>query len=417
MHIEMIAIVDCNSFYASCERIYRPDLRNVPVVVLSNNDGCVIALTADAKAMGIVRGAAFFEVRGLIRAKGIKVFSSNYVLYHSISERIMSILAEFTPQIEVYSIDEAWLNMDGLADRVDLAKQMRATILQWVKMPVSIGIAPTKTLAKIANKIGKKRADGVCELAVPEYIDHVLDGYDIADIWGIGRALNRRLQGHGIYTAKQLRDAPTRWVRKLNSVGLERTVRELRGEPCIDFETAPLRATVMVSRMFGKKLYNKAEIKEALCKYCGHAALKLRKGGLVAKHMTIFIRTTSDDNFRGVSRSCKFDFDSGTDSTIFLSKMAGQMLDQIFKAGPRYMKAGIMLDGLTLKDQTQFSLFNDAETPKQDLVMSAIDKINTKFGNDKIGLLSAGINREWKMKQEYLSPRYTTRWADMPIVR
>lgn len=235
----MIAIVDCNTFYASCERIFRPDLRGKPIIVLSNNDGCVIALTAEAKAIGIKRGAPFFEIRDLIKAKQVKVFSSNFALYHSISERIMAILTDFTPQIEVYSIDEAWLNMDGLDNRLKLALEMRAYILQGVKMPVSIGIAPTKTLAKIANKKGKNLVSGVFELSNPAHIDRILDDYPIEDIWGIGRQLNKKLNSLGIFTAKQLRDADSKQMRKLYNVGLERTVRELRARHALTLKPRP----------------------------------------------------------------------------------------------------------------------------------------------------------------------------------
>ena len=236
--------------------------------------------------------------------------------------------------------------MNGLSDRYALACQIRKSVLDWVRMPVSIGIAPTKTLAKVANKIGKNKPSGVCELCPKEYTDYILSNFDISDIWGIGRQLSKKLNIHGIYTAKQLSEASDRWVRKLYNVGLERTVRELRGEPCIDFETAPTPKTIIVSRMFGKKLYNQSEIGEALAKYCGHAATKLRKNNLVAKNMTIFIQATEGYGKNGNNYSCRYNFDNGTDSTIFLSQMAHRMLGQIFRPTKKYLRAGIMLDQL-----------------------------------------------------------------------
>lgn len=412
----MIAIVDCNTFYASCERIFAPQLKTHPIVVLSNNDGCVIALTAEAKALGIKRGAPYFEIRGVIKVGGVKVFSSNYALYHSISQRIMAILAEFSPQIEVYSIDEAWLNMDGLANRMALATQIRAYILQGVKMPVSIGIAPTKTLAKIANKKGKALVGGVFEMSDPAHIERILSDYDIADIWGIGRQLNKKLNQHGIHTALQLRNVDSKLARKIYNVGLERTVRELRGEACIDFETAPLPRMIMVCRMFGHKLYNQADIGEALCKYAAEGAKKLRANGLVAKQMTIFTQMSGKhgEHIRGYST--RYQFPSATDSTIDFSQFALAGLKQIFRPG-KYMRAGIQLDMLTLKSATQFNLFGAAENPKHTAIMGLMDKLNAEYGTDTIGLAAAGIKRGWKMKQKMLSPRSTTRWEDMPKVR
>lgn len=412
----MIAIVDCNTFYASCERIFRPDLRGKPIIVLSNNDGCVIALTAEAKALGIKRGAPFFEIRDLIKTKRVNVFSSNFALYHSISERIMAILTDFTPQIEVYSIDEAWLNMDGLANRHALAVEMRQYILQGVKMPVSIGIAPTKTLAKIANKKGKNLVSGVFELSHPAHIDRILHDYPIADIWGIGRQLNKKLNRLGIFTALQLRDADSRHMRKLYNVGLERTVRELRGEACIDFETTPLPRMIMVCRMFGKKLYNQSDIGEALCKYAAEGAKKLRANGLVAKQMTIFTQMSGKHGERLRGYSTRYQFPSATDSTIDFSQFALAGLRQIFRSGG-YVRAGIQLDMLTLKSETQFNLFGSSENSKHTAIMGLIDTLNTEYGSDTIGLAAAGIKRGWKMKQEHLSHRATTCWAEMPKVR
>lgn len=331
---------------------------------------------------------------------------------------MMAIFSEYAPSIEVYSIDEAWLDMSGFDkpnQRYDLACELRSSVLQWIKMPVSIGIAPTKTLAKIANKLSKKMESGVFELVLQPHIDFVLSEFDIGDIWGIGRQLLKKINQHGIYNAKQLRDSDPKWVRTLYNLGLERTVRELRGESCIDFETAPLPRTVMVSRMFGKKIYNKHEIGEALCKYSDHAGRKLRKSNLVAKQMTIFISMATKQGERGIGYSTRIQFENSTDSTIYFNKFALAALNQIYRPGA-YVRAGVFLDHLTLKSETQFNLFSKAETPKHDTIMELMDTLNKRLGSDTIGLAATGINRNWKMKQELLSPYYMTRWNDLPIV-
>lgn len=409
----MLALVDCNSFYASCERIFRPDLINKPIVVLSNNDGCVIALTNEAKKLGISRGAAYFEVKDLIRVRNVALFSSNYTLYHAISERIMDILKTHTTEIEVYSIDEAWLNMDGLPDRHLFAKEIRQDVLLSVKMPVSIGIASTKTLAKIANKIGKKRASGVYELMHQDHIEHTLKQTNVGDIWGVGRQLNKKLQIYGIFTAYDLSNVSDKWVRKLYNVNLARTVRELRGEPCIGFETTPTPKSIVVSRSFGKKLYNENEICVALSNFCNQAAKKLRDNELVAKDFAISISTSANFNSNNKRFSCRYCFEDGTDSTILFHKMARRMLKQIFRSQYKYCRAGISLDNLTFKKNTQYNLFSEADKPKHDLIMSTMDLINDKFGKGKLGLLSSGINTEIQ-NRKFLSPNYLSEWDELP---
>lgn len=413
----MIALVDCNSFYASCERIFDHIVRNSPVVVLSNNDGCIVALTPEVKKLGIKRGQPYFQVKRMLKQHRVMVFSSNYTLYHSISQRIMSILSEYTHQMEEYSIDEAWLNFSKTPGRIDTAIKIRHHILQGVKIPVSIGIAPTKTLAKVANKLSKNSEFGVLELSQQEHIDAALVNLPVGDIWGVGIKLQHALSTRQIYTAAQLRALDLDEARCLRNVTLVRTIRELRGESCIELETIPTPKGIMVKRAFGYKVNNKHEIGEALCKYAAEAAIKLRSSQLVAKQMTIIIETATDD-FSIPSRiyNRRITFPYPTDSTIEFNKYALQTFEKIY-VKDKYRRAGIFLENLFPKSEMQVQMFGHAKTMTHETLMKVMDGTNLKFGKDVLRLASTGIDRHWLANSALLSQTWTTKWSHIPKVK
>lgn len=413
----MIAIVDCNSFYASCERIFDNNVRNSPVVVLSNNDGCIVALTVEVKKLGVKRGQPYFQVKRMLKQHDVMVFSSNYTLYHSISQRIMSVLSEYTHQMEEYSIDEAWLNFNGLSDRVNLALKIRHHILQGIKMPVSIGIAPTKTLAKVANKLSKSSVHGVLELSNQDHIDAALFNLPVGDIWGIRVKLQRALSARNIFTATQLRALDLEEAQRLRNVTLVRTIRELRGEKCIGFETVPVPKRIMVQRAFGYKVFSKHEIGEALCKYAAEAAIKLRSNNLVAKQMTVIIETATD-NFSIPSRiyNKRITFPYPTDSTIEFNKHALNTFENIY-VKDKYRRAGISLENLFPKSEMPVQMFGLAKSAAHESLMKVIDSTNSKIGKDTLRLASTGITRNWLAGSSFLSKKSTTKWPHIPKVK
>ena len=412
----MLALVDCNNFYASCERAFRPDLRGKPVVVLSNNDGCIIARSQEAKDLGYKMGDAFFKVKRRLQGDGVAVMSSQYALYGDMSHRVMSSLHEFTPRVDVYSIDEAFLDLSGFNDLPSYARQIKQSIEQWTGIPVSIGIAPTKTLAKVANRIAKKTPSlgGVLMLEPP----YPLDDVEAGDIWGIGRRISKRLSQMGIDTVGQLARSDPRHIRKTFSVVVERTVRELQGLSCIAFDEAPPHPqNIMVSRGFKGRVRSLQHLSEAVAFYASRAAEKARGKQVFASQLTIFIQTSPFSDGPRYANSAAVSFEVPVNDNARLVKAARYGLRQIFKPGFEYQKAGIMLTGLVYETARQSTLFSHDDDSRQNNLTATLDRINARFGRETVRLASSGFDRPWWMARERLSPCYTTRWRDIPLIR
>lgn len=418
----VFALVDCNNFYASCERLFRPELGGRPVVVLSNNDGCIIARSNEAKALGLPMGAPYFQNKATIDKHRVEVFSSNYALYGDLSHRVMSTLQQLEPEVEIYSIDEAFIRLP-LSRAFNLAghgRFLRKTIKRDVGIPVSIGIAPTKTLAKIANRIAKKNEglQGVFDLTACENPDSLLAGIEVGDIWGIGRRNAEKLNRQGIFTALDLKKSNDEWIREqLTVVGL-RTVMELRGIPCIPIDHQPTpRKSVVCSRSFRKPVFSLTDLEEAVSSYVSVAAEKLRAEGLKAMNLHVFVRTNRHRTNRPQhAATLMVGLAQPTSSTPALIRAARQGLKKIYKTGYGYQKAGVMLTELTGGGMVQQNLFQ-ALPRENGAVMEALDEINSRWGRNTVQYASAGIVKPWCMSQERKSPAYTTRWDQLPVVR
>ena len=419
-YTKKIALVDCNSFYVSCERLFNPKIRKKPVVVLSNNDGCIISRSNEAKALGIKMGEPYFKAKEIILKNNVQVFSSNYSLYGDLSRRVMRTLKRFNVDIEIYSIDEAFLDMTNFSDKEveEVGKEIRSTILQWTGIPTSIGIAQTKTLSKVANHIAKKKKTGVTSLIGLENIDPILEKVEINDVWGVGRQLTKFYNKNGIYNAKQLKNKSNTWIKKNSNVLGSRTAMELRGVPCIDLEKTPSkRKSCVVSRSFGKRVEKLQEMKEAVANYSLNASEKIRSESLNTKSITIFIRTSPfQSRFGYYSNSKTIDFPIATDNSIEIVKAAIEGLESIFKNGYRYQKAGIMLTGLSNSNEGE-NLFSSEKDKKIGNLMRSIDKTNYRYGRSTLSLASAGIQKRWNMKREYSSKIDTADFYSLPKIR
>lgn len=420
----MLALVDCNNFYASCERVFDPGLRNRPVVVLSNNDGCIVARSAEAKALGLKMGEPIFKVRELLERNKVAVFSSNYALYGDMSQRVMKTLQQFSPDVEIYSIDEAFLNLAGFRDLPVLANEIRQTVRQWTGIPVSVGIAPTKTLAKVANETAKKNAanSGVCILDTAETWQPLLAGFDVGDVWGIGSQYKKLLNRHGVNTALEFTRLPEAWLRKHMSVVGARTAGELAGQPCLELElnTDPKKG-ITVSRSFGKRLSELSELAEALSSYVERAGEKLRRENLVAKHMLVFMHTSpfakdaAKDPYYAPHLS--FTLPLHTNFTPELAHYALWALEKMYKPGYRYMKCGIMLTDLIPDGAQTQDLFERRDTARQSKLMAAVDDINQAMGRRTLFYASSGIQQKWSGAATRKSPSYTTDWESLIRVK
>tara|TARA_B100000674_G_C37926456_1_gene955870 strand:- start:24 stop:1286 length:1263 start_codon:yes stop_codon:yes gene_type:complete len=420
----MYALIDCNSFYASCERIFRPDLKNHPVVVLSNNDGCVIARSTEAKKMGLIMGQPWYQVKKNYLDNGGVVFSSNYELYADISNRVMNVLTELCPEIDIYSIDEAFLNLSSYKNNINLVQfafDCKNRIKDWVGIPVSIGIAPTRTLAKLANRVAKEdsRFDGAVILKDKQIIQHFLKSVEIEKIWGIGKRMSAKLNDLGIQNALQLSEINPRTMGLKFSVVLERTVRELRGQACI--ETNNLlepKKQIMVSRSFGRSIESKEILHEAVSFHAGRAAEKLRFEGQKCRTITVFIRSNPfNKKIRQIYSSDFVEIIHATSDSRIIIKTANKILEKIYRKGFEYSKAGILLSNFTEKLGYQMNLFDKSfDSKKADDLMRTVDYINIRdisnvfFGNQ-------GYRNTWKMKRQIKSKRYTTRIEEIPITR
>lgn len=419
---QVLALVDCNNFYASCERAFNPKLENRPVVVLSNNDSCVIARSNEAKALGFKMGDPFHLNRQKIRLHDVKVFSSNYALYGDMSRRVMNALAGYARDIEIYSIDEAFIDLQGFEHRglCEYAAAIRAGVKRWTGIPVSIGIGPTKTLAKIANRLAKKLPDtgGVFNLFEHDR-DAMLQKVEVGDIWGIGRQWAKWLKEQGISTALDLKRADPKAIRARMSVVGERIVAELNGISCLPLEMiAPPRKGITVSRSFGKTLTDREVVKQALLQFVGRAGEKLRRERLMAQRLTVFLMTSpfsETQPFYSNAITHKLAFP--TDYTPDLINAAVAILDKIFKPGLAYQKCGVMLVDLVPAARDCHDLFDGRDHERQARLMKAIDAINASHGSWTVYFGNLGGTRaQWSMRAGFLSPRYTTRWGEIPVV-
>ena len=406
-----IALIDCNSFYVSCERLFNPKIRKKPVVVLSNNDGCIISRSNEAKVLGIKMGEPYFKEKDIIVKNNVQVFSSNYSLYGDISRRVMRTLKRFNSDIEIYSIDEAFLDLSNFPDNEveNVGHEIRNIVLKWTGIPTSIGIAKTKTLSKVANHIAKKKQSGVTSFIGIENIDSILEKVEINDVWGVGKQLTKFYHKSGIYNAKQLKNVSNTWIKKSSNVLSSRTAMELRGIPCIDLEaTSSKRKSCVVSRSFGQRVENFQELKEAIASYSLNASEKIRSESLVTKSITVFIRTSPfQSRFGYYSNSKTIDFPIATNNSIEIVKAAISSLETIFKNGYRYQKAGVMLSRLSDSVDGK-NLFSSEKDKKINSLMKSIDNTNHRYGRSTLSLASAGVHKRWNTRRQHYSKIDTT---------
>ena len=414
-----VALIDCNSFYVSCERLFSPKINNKPVVVLSNNDGCVISRSTEAKRLGIKMGEPYFKVKELVRKNNVHIFSSNYALYGDLSRRVMKTLKSFSDKIEIYSIDEAFVDLSHVEDKEveNYGKEIRERILKWTGIPTSVGISNTKTLSKVANHIAKKNKTGVIYLK--ENIDEKLKEFHISDIWGVGKQLSKLYIKNGIDTAYKLKNISNTWVKKSTNVLGAKTVMELRGITCIDLETQEIkRKSCCVSRSFGKKVESLEKLQESVTTHCLNAAEKIRNDNQITKSITVFIRTSPFDKYRKYySNSITIDLPMATSNSLELVKMGIIGLKKIYKYGYFYQKAGIILSKLTESSENEFNLLAPIMENKSQTLMKAIDFTNAKYGRNSISIAQAGINNTWKMRREHYSKIDTASFGDLPTIK
>ena len=422
-----VALIDGNSFYCSCERVFDPKLASVPVIVLSNNDGCAIARTSEAKALGIRMGDPYFKIRDLCRARGVRVFSSNYTLYGDMSGRTNAVYRQFSPQVEIYSIDESFLNLSDVAPglRGELARDLRATVRAWTGIPTCVGIGPTKTLAKLANHIAKSVPvlDGVCDLTDPVAYAHWLCRIDVAEVWGIGRASLAKLQAMGVESVADLRDLDPRPVRKGLTVVGERIIYELRGAACLPLEMVPARRKgCAVTRSFSSRITERAVLEEAIAAHATRLGEKLRREGLGTNHVTVFYHTSEHDRgelMRSVSTTVQLPEHSS--DTLALIKAARHGVARTWRepdARPwRYSKAGIVTNDLVPLSHSPRALIGALDRERSGPLMAAIDACNARWGRGSVVPARAGLvsRRDWNTKFEMRTPRYTTRVNELPI--
>jgi DNA polymerase V len=413
-----IALIDVNNFYVSCERTFNPKLKNKPVVVLSNNDGCAISRSNEVKELGIAMGAPWFRMQDLVKQHGIIGLSSNYALYADMSNRVMSILRDFSPNQEVYSIDECFLDLTGFSfvNLVDYGQTMRKRILDWTGLPVCVGIASSKTLAKLANHCAKKQPifNGVCNFnALPdEALTNLLAGLPVEEVWGVGRKLSPKLNAIGIHTALDLKQANPEHLRSLFSVVMEKTIRELNGTVCIELEEiSPPKKQILSSRSFGQSVSDYNSLAESITSYMSRAAEKLRKQGSCAGSVFVYIRTSPfKPDEPQYSNGLTIPLPTPTDDTRQLVKVALWGLKRVYKRGFKYAKAGVMLGELVSLNEVQSDFFAKNFSNEKSKLMGVLDHINERMGRGTIKLASEGFKQSWRMKQGNKSPNFTTDW-------
>ncbi len=424
------ALVDGNNFYVSCERVFNPHLEGRPIVVLSNNDGCAVARSDEAKALGIPMGAPHFQIRDLLKQHGGLALSSNYALYSDMSRRMMSVIAEYSPEHEVYSIDESFLRFTGFQhwNLTEQGIRVRRQVRQWTGIPVGVGIGPTKTLAKLANRLAKRHPDfkamGVCNLQDLEpwhQIAYFTD-MDVQDVWGVGPRWAAKLHEMGIHSAQDLKLADPETLRKRFNVVLERTIRELNGTPCIPLEEAPQpKQQIVSSRSFGQLLTDKRDLMEAVSTYAARAAAKLRKGGQAAGGIQVFLSTNSfrpdDPQYHP---STLINFTTPSDDTARLIGAALKGVNKIFKPAYRYKKAGVMLVDLVSNTARQGDLFGTTTEPqleRRGRLLGVLDTLNVQMGCGTLRFAAEGTAQAWRMRRDTLTPGYTTDWEGLMVAK
>ena len=420
----MFALVDVNSFYASCETVFRPDLRGKPVVVLSNNDGCVIARSAEAKALQLPMGAPYFKLKDEFRRHKVHVFSSNYALYADMSNRVMTTLEDMAPSVEIYSIDEAFMDLTGVRNcRVleEYGREIRARVKRDTHLTVGVGIAPTKTLAKLANHAAKKwtKTGGVLDLSNVDRQRKLMELVKVEDVWGVGRRISKKLNTMGIITAKDLSEQSTYIIRKHFNVVLERTVRELRGEPCLELEEfAPTKQQIVCSRSFGSRITEYQDMRQAVCAYAERAAEKLRSERQYCRQIAVFVRTSPHavgETFYG--NQAMGTLMTPSNDTRDIIRVAIESLDRIWLDGCRFMKAGVMLGDFYSQGVAQLNLFDEFKPQaNSEALMRVVDGLN-QSGKGKLWFAGQGMQKTWAMKRDMLSPAYTTRVSDLPVAK
>ncbi len=418
--VQQLALVDCNNFYVSCERLFRPDLAGRPVVVLSNNDGCVVSRSNEAKAIGIAMGQPWFQAKALAEEHNILALSSNYALYADLSNRVMNLLAEFSPRHEVYSIDECFVDLTGMSELRTLSYAMREKIMRWTGIPVCVGIGPTKTLAKLANFIAKKhpRSQGVFNYNALTEVQKakLLSGIPVDEVWGVGRKLAPRLAEYGIHTVQALKEAHAPTLRAEFGVVVEKIQRELQEVACVGMEeTTPARQQIIASRSFGNPVQDVASLKAAIALFVENACIKLRSQQSHASMLQVFLRT---NRFRPelpqYHPTMAVSLVTPTDSSLVINRWAGYLVDQIWRPEYAYKKAGVMLSEITPNTQTQNDLFADAEPAEESKLMGVLDRVNQRFGRGVLRISSQDAGEAWGMRQERKSPAYTTSWGELP---
>jgi len=414
----MFGLIDCNNFYASCERVFNPLLNGRPVVVLSNNDGCVIARSAEAKALGIPMGEPAYKLKALIEANQVVVFSSNYVLYGDMSHRVMTTVAQFAPDMEIYSIDEAFLLFDGF-ENINLkeyGEKIVRTTTRNTGIPVSLGVAPTKTLAKLANKFAKKYKDykGVCIIDTDEKREKALKLTAVGDVWGIGRQYAKKLEYYSIHTAWDFTQRSKSWVRHTMGVVGERTWLELKGTPCVEMDKTTTKKSICTSRSFGERLTELSPISEAVSNFAASCAEKLRKQHSLASVIMIFIQT--NPNATNLPQHCKqvvLQLPVPTNDTTELINFALRGLKAIFAEGYQFKKAGVIVSELVPERPLQGDLFDTRNRDKFSRIMTVMDSLNASYGKQKVKIAAQGFDRKWRLKNEKLSPCYSTKLEDV----
>ncbi len=419
--VAQIALVDCNNFYVSCERIFRPDLRDVPVVVLSNNDGCAVSRSNEAKVLGVRMGQPWFECKALAEEHGILALSSNYALYADMSNRVMSILASYAPRQEVYSIDESFLDLSGVPKLRELSYEMRERVLRWTGIPVCVGIGQTKTLAKLANHVAKKhpRSKGVFNYNNLNDAQQakLLSQITVDEVWGVGRKIAKRLALHGIQTVQELREAHTPTLRSEFGVVMEKTQRELQGISCIDLEEhVSVKKQIISSRSFGKPITELAVVQDALSVFVANATAKLRAQGGQAALVQVFLQT---NRFKPeepqYNPSMAVPLPQPTNDSLVINRWVQHVAGLLWREGYNYKKAGIMLADISPISMVQGDLLEPVTTSDTRL-MKAIDGLNSRFGRGTVKVSTGGMREEWGMRQERKSPNYTTDWKSIPSV-
>lgn len=420
----IIALADCNNFYCSCETVFQPKLKDQPVGVLSNGDGCVVARSTQLKALGVAMGEPAFKVRARLAGQPVHLLSSNYALYGDMSARVMQILSLFTPSLEVYSIDEAFLDLSQIQPHgsglANYAGCIQSTVQQWTGIPVSIGIAPTKTLAKVANKHAKQNSDtdGITVLLEPDLQQQALNALPVTELWGISSRLGKKLHALGITTAAQLCAADPVWIRQLFSVTLERLVRELNGQSCIALETVqPAKKSICVSRSFGHNLTELADIQAMLAQYVARAAEKLRRQHSICRGLLVFLHTDRFATTTPYRNSVFVPLAVATQDTRVLLHHAQQGLKHIYQLGFEYKKTGVLLLDLMPDTVRQHNLFEAEETESAQRLMQTLDQINQKFGRHTIRPARQTLHPRGAVRATRKSPAYTTRWQDLPIAK